>query len=78
MYNGTIGEIRYFSGDFLPKGWFACDGNQYCVKKYEVLFSIIKFNYGGDGRDEFAVPTIPDQDGCKAVICYEGIYPQRD
>ena len=77
MDGAYIGEIRYFSGSFIPRGWYACDGELYPIEKNEALYSIIGPNHGGDSKTNFAVPKIDDLNGCRAIICRDGLYPPR-
>lgn len=52
-----IGEIRAFCFDYAPEGWLPCDGRQVSVYEYNVLFSIIQYNFGGSGNS-FNLPKI--------------------
>lgn len=58
MVDQYIGEIRLFSGDFAPRGWFPCDGRLLPVIQYQALFSTIGSEWGGDGRTNFALPDL--------------------
>jgi len=51
-----IGEIRYFAGNFAPRGWAFCDGQILQISQHTALFSILGTTYGGDGRSTFALP----------------------
>lgn len=53
-----IGEVRWFAGNFAPRGWSLCDGRLLQVAQYTALFSIVGTTYGGDGRTTFAVPDL--------------------
>ncbi|MCX6316865.1 MAG: tail fiber protein [Bacteroidetes bacterium] len=62
---GTIGEIRMFSGSFPPANWARCDGSQLKVLEHQALYTIIGNMFGGtattfnlpDLRDKFPVGT---------------------
>jgi microcystin-dependent protein len=58
MYEGTIGEIRIFAGNFAPKDWLFCNGQLLPVSQNTALFSVIGNYYGGDGRTNFALPDL--------------------
>lgn len=58
MSDAYIGEIRIWSGTYIPEGWSRCDGKLLKVQEHEALFSLIGNNYGGDGLKEFAVPNL--------------------
>lgn len=51
-----IGEIRFFGGNFAPRGWAFCDGQLLAINQYQALFSLLGTTYGGDGRTTFALP----------------------
>ena len=53
-----IGEIKMFAGTFAPGGWKYCDGSLLQITQYMALFSIIGFQYGGDGQTTFALPDL--------------------
>ena len=78
-----IGEVKYFAGNFAPRGWAFCQHQLLPIAQNEALFSILGTTYGGDGRTTFALPKIEDLktvfggDGVKAIIALEGVYPPR-
>lgn len=56
-----IGEIRTFPYNYKPTmevEWLICDGSQHPISRYQALYSIIGFRYGGDGKDVFKVPDL--------------------
>lgn len=53
-----VGEIRIFSGTFVPRDWLLCDGTVLSVSQYQLLFSIIGNRYGGNGTTTFALPNL--------------------
>ncbi|AZI24175.1 phage tail protein [Pedobacter sp. G11] len=55
---GTIGEIRAFAGNFAPRTWLFCQGQNMQLAQYQALFAIIGTNYGGDGVNTFQLPNI--------------------
>ena len=74
---GTLGEVKYFAGNFAPRGWAFCQGQIMAINSNTALFSILGARYGGNGRDTFGLPKIDDLNDCKAIICLEGVYPSR-
>jgi microcystin-dependent protein len=74
---GTIGEVRYFAGNFAPKNWAFCQGQMIPITKNTSLYSILGARFGGDGMAVFALPKIEDLNGCKAIICENGTMPDR-
>lgn len=51
-----LGEIRFFAGNFAPRGWAHCAGQLLPIRDNEALFSLLGTTYGGDGRSTFALP----------------------
>ena len=74
---GTIAEIKYFAGNYAPRCWAFCQGQMMSIESNQSLFSLLGDTYGGDGRTTFALPKLEDLNGCKAIICIEGVYPSR-
>lgn len=61
MSEPFVGEIRIFAGNFAPKGWAFCNGQIMSVSQNTVLFSILGTQYGGDGKNTFALPNLQGQ-----------------
>ena len=53
-----IGEMRWFAGNFAPRGWAFCDGQILQISQNSALFSILGTTYGGDGRTTFGLPDM--------------------
>lgn len=53
-----IGEIRIFTGNFAPTGWFLCQGQLLSIASYQALFAIIGTYYGGNGTSNFQLPNL--------------------
>lgn len=53
-----MGEIKMFAGNFAPKGWAFCDGQLLPINQYQSLYAILGVNYGGDGKNTFALPDL--------------------
>ena len=53
---GMIGEIRLFAGNFAPRDWAFCAGQDLQIAMNSALFSILGTTYGGDGRNYFKLP----------------------
>jgi microcystin-dependent protein len=58
MADAYIGEIRIFAGNFAPKGWALCNGQLLPINQNTALFSILGTMYGGDGKNNFALPNL--------------------
>jgi len=52
------GTIAIFSGDYIPRGWAACDGQKLPIYFYRVLYGVIGTTYGGDGKTFFNLPNL--------------------
>lgn len=53
-----LGEIGLWTGSFIPKGWAECNGQLLQIKQYTALFALIGNQFGGDGKNTFAVPDL--------------------
>ncbi len=53
-----IGEVRWFAGNFAPRGWALCDGQLLQISQNSALFSLLGTTYGGDGRTTFGLPDM--------------------
>ena len=42
-----IGEIRMFAGNFAPRGWALCEGQELLIDNYQALYAILGLQYGG-------------------------------
>lgn len=58
MSDYYVGEIRLFSGSYAPENWHICDGSTLPITSNEVLYSLIGFTYGGDGKTTFGLPDL--------------------
>ncbi|MBE7641097.1 MULTISPECIES: phage tail protein [Salegentibacter] len=53
-----IGEIRFFGGNFAPRGWAFCHGQEISISQCQSLYSLLGTMYGGDGRSFFKLPDL--------------------
>ena len=53
-----IGQIILFAGNFAPRGWAFCDGQELPIADYDQLFAVLGTTYGGDGRISFRLPDL--------------------
>ena len=53
-----IGQVKWFAGNFAPRGYAFCDGQLLPIAQNQALFSILGTTYGGDGRTSFALPDL--------------------
>lgn len=53
-----FGEIRLFAGNFAPRGWAFCNGQLLNINEYQVLYTILGTQFGGDGKTTFALPNL--------------------
>lgn len=58
MVDAFIGEIRPFVGNFAPRYWLFCHGQDVPIVEYQAFFAVIGTTYGGDGRTYFRVPNL--------------------
>jgi microcystin-dependent protein len=62
MEDVLIGTIQQFPYGRTVLGWEPCNGQLIDVKNHEALFSIIGYQFGGNGRDKFAIPDLRPKD----------------
>lgn len=53
-----LGEIRWVSFGFAPKGWARCDGQLLPISQNQALFSLLGTYFGGNGSTNFALPDM--------------------
>jgi microcystin-dependent protein len=53
-----IGIVKLFAGNFAPKGWAFCNGQQMSIAQNTALFSILGTTYGGNGTTTFGLPNL--------------------
>lgn len=53
-----IGEVRWFGGNFAPRGWALCNGQELPIAQNTALFSLLGTTYGGDGETVFNLPDL--------------------
>lgn len=58
MSTPFLGELRWVSFNFAPKGWAMCNGQLLPINQNQALFSVLGTTYGGDGRVNFALPNL--------------------
>lgn len=56
--DGTLAEVRIFTGNFAPRNWAFCNGQLLPINQYQALFSLLGTTYGGDGRTTFGLPDL--------------------
>jgi microcystin-dependent protein len=51
-----LGEMRWVSFNFAPKGWAMCNGQLLPINQNQALFALLGTAYGGNGTTNFALP----------------------
>lgn len=61
------------------KNWMPCKGQLIQISQNSALFSLLGTEFGGDGRNTFALPNLSDKapQGLQYLICVRGIFPSR-
>jgi microcystin-dependent protein len=54
---GYLAQIMLFAGGFAPNGWAYCQGQTLKIISNSALFALVGTTYGGDGRNNFALPN---------------------
>ena len=52
-----LAMIKFFAGNFAPRGFMFCQGQLLPISQYSALFALLGTTYGGDGRQTFALPN---------------------
>ncbi|TXK76805.1 phage tail protein [Paenibacillus sp. N3.4] len=76
-----IGNITILPYNFQPVGFIKCDGRLLNISDYEILYTLIGTQYGGNGQTTFAIPDLRGDSPTPMVDYYiatEGIYPSRN
>jgi microcystin-dependent protein len=58
MAEPFLGELKFISWNFPPKGWTFCNGQLLPINQNQALFAILGTTYGGDGRQTFGLPNL--------------------
>ena len=53
----VIGSVIMFAGEVAPDGWFECNGAEYPIATYPLLFAAIGYLWGGLGLN-FKIPDM--------------------
>lgn len=53
-----IGAIQAFALTTPPCGWLICDGKEYLIEQYPLLYKAIGTTFGGDGKNSFKIPDL--------------------
>ena len=80
--NAMIGQVQLFGSSFVPGGWAACNGEKIPIQGNPALYTILRTQYGGDGKTNFELPNLAplkEADGgqtpIRYIICRNGIFP---
>ena len=52
------GTILMFAGNYAPRGWMFCEGQELDIQQHQALFALIGTTYGGDGKRTFKLPDL--------------------
>ena len=53
-----LGTILMFAGNYAPRGWMFCEGQELPIQQYQAIFALIGTTYGGDGKRTFKLPDL--------------------
>ncbi len=59
--DGYYGEVRIFAGNFAPRNWMLCLGQELRVTENPALFALIGDIYGGNGSTTFKLPDFTNR-----------------
>ena len=58
MSQPFVGQIMAVGFNFAPQGWAFCDGSLLPISEYDVLFTLLGTQFGGDGERTFGLPDL--------------------
>lgn len=58
MSTPFLGELKWVSFNFAPKGWAQCNGQFLPINQNQALFALFGTTYGGNGQTTFALPDM--------------------
>lgn len=58
MAQPFLGQIEFFSFDFVPRNWMVCAGQILPIQQNAALFSLLGTTFGGNGTTTFALPDL--------------------
>jgi microcystin-dependent protein len=58
MSEPFLGELKFISWNFAPKGWMFASGQTLSIQQNTALFAVLGTTYGGDGIRTFGVPNL--------------------
>lgn len=53
-----LGMIKAFAGNFVPRGYMACNGQLIGIQQNSALFALLGTTYGGNGQSTFGLPDL--------------------
>ncbi|MEM7119231.1 MAG: phage tail protein [Chloroflexota bacterium] len=77
-----LGEIKLFSGNYLPQGWRYCDGSEMKTWDHFELYKVVAPLQGENfWNDTFYLPDLREEehnlDRCRYIIRIEGQAPAQ-
>lgn len=83
-----LGSIIWIAFGWAPQGTLEANGQCMSMQQNPALYSLLGNTYGGDSRTTFCLPDLRPKDkegkpsvtwnnGPRALIATEGIYPTR-
>ena len=58
MSEPFVGMIACFGFTYPPRDWALCNGALLAISQNQALFSLLGTQFGGDGRQTFALPNL--------------------
>jgi len=58
MSEPFLGEMKWISWNYPPKGWAFCNGQFLPINQNQALFALLGTMYGGNGQTTFALPDL--------------------
>lgn len=73
-----LGSLLLVPFNWTPEGWAPCNGAIMAISQNQALFSLIGWEFGGDGHTTFALPKLDaPAPNLHWIIATQGVYPSR-
>ena len=56
--DGYLAQVMVFAGNYAPKNWAPCEGQEIAISQLPALFAVMGITYGGNGVTTFGFPDL--------------------
>lgn len=77
MDEELLGTVKLTAIGYTPEGYEPCDGRLLQINQENAMYALLGTRFGGDGRLNFALPSIEAPKNMQYIICTRGLWPSR-